>query len=129
MTGDFIGVDGVLGAIIHDPDRAVTYRVTLGRGPSGVWLTSLPIEPHGDAAIDTAMLRRVPVKRLAEAAALHYATEAIAWAHDEIRPSTGRAYRERPETMPPRRKGGRTPTSKTPVDRRPDQPDKKAQTP
>lgn len=166
-SGDWIGAGEVMGGVVHDTDRNVIYRVTLGRrrqskgdpergvthrepvgsGPA-VWLASLAIEPQNGAPVDAAMLRRVPVQRLAEAVATQYAREAALWAHDsdealpsevslrgdvptseqveamllsgETRqtiaarysrsPSTvsdwiGRAYRERPQTMPPRRRG------------------------
>ncbi len=166
-TGDWIGAEEVMGGVVHDPDRGVLYRVTLGRRRQGkgdpergvthrepigagpaVWLASLTIEPQNGAPVDAAMLRRVPVQTLAEAVATQYAREAALWAHDddgrvtgevslpgdvptseqveamllsgETRqtiaarysrsPSTvsdwiGRAYRERPQTMPPRRRG------------------------
>ncbi|MCW2845851.1 MAG: hypothetical protein JWN22_3767 [Nocardioides sp.] len=166
-TGDWIGTEEVMGGVVHDPDRGVLYRVTLGRRRQGkgdsergvthrepvgsgpaVWLASLTIEPRNGAPVDAAMLRRVPVQRLAEAVATQYAREAALWAGDDDEPlpsevslrgdvptseqveamllggetrqtiaarysrspSTvsdwiGRAYRERPQTMPPRRRG------------------------
>lgn len=59
----------VRGAQIHDRDRGVAYRVTIGRSPGRVWLRTVEVEPDEDRPVDAAILGAVPAQRLADATA------------------------------------------------------------
>lgn len=151
------------GAEVHDPDRRVTYRVSVGVRDGRAVVRTLEIEPDDDTTpVDVAMLR-VPVDALARFVQVFLAEhESAGGGFFMVRPGgislpddvptpeeiaalrsrgvsrediakqysrslstvddwIGRAYREVPDLMPPRRRGPRPKTSEPTTG--PDQPD------
>lgn len=80
LTGDTASpgnplAEQVRGARITDRDTGLTYEATIGRGQGQVWLDSLTIIAKPGQRIDQALIRSVPVQRIAEQVALHLAEE------------------------------------------------------